>query len=159
MFLRTGGSSSCRKCSSNLLLNVTKYNQQSNYMVDDNTLPQVCRKMVLEGDCNEYVKTAGRPYMGIVVVISRQLGLLTKQNVCHKMTTFHNLAMQVYSRCQNDRSKSLNTAAMVRTQTSRRDVRRLCSQVRANILFRTALDSSQCLLLVRNSQFPALHGT
>ena len=95
MFLRTGGSSSCRKCSSNLLLNVTKYNQQSNYMVDDNTLPQVCRKMVLEGDCNEYVKTAGRPYMGIVVVISRQLGLLTKQNVCHKMDRFCGLVVRV----------------------------------------------------------------
>jgi len=128
-FLRKGGRVSCRKCSSNLLLSITKYNQQSNYLVADNTLPQVCRKMMLEGDCNGKVKTAGRPYMGILVVISRQLGLLTKQNAFHKMTTFHNLAMEVYSNRENHRSESFNTAAMVRTQTFRKDVRRPWNQV------------------------------
>jgi hypothetical protein len=52
---------------------------------------------MLEGDCNGKVKTAGGSYVGIVVVISRLLGLLTKQNVLvfHKMKTFHNLAMEV----------------------------------------------------------------
>lgn len=158
-FLRKIGSSSCRKCSSNLLLSITTYEQQSNYSVADNTLPQVCFKMMLEVDCNGKVKTSGRQYMGIVVVTSRQLGLPTKQNVFHKKITFHNLAMGVYSSCENHRSESFNTVAIVRTHTFWRDVRRPCNRVCANIRFRTALNSSQCLLLVRNSQFAALHGT
>jgi len=97
--------------------------------------------------------------MGIVLVISRQMELLTKQNVFHKMRTSHNLAVEVYSRCENHRSESFNTAAMVRTQTFPRDVCRPYDRVCANIRFRTALDSSQCLPLVRNSQLAALHGT
>jgi hypothetical protein len=55
--------------------------------------------------------------MGIVVVISRQLGLLTKQSVFHKMVTFHNLAKEVYSSFENHQSESFKTTAMVRTQT------------------------------------------
>jgi len=72
---------------------------------------------MLESDCNGKVKTAGRPYMGTVVVISRQLGFLTKQTVFHEMITFHNLAKEVYSSCENHQSESFTTAAMVSTQT------------------------------------------
>jgi hypothetical protein len=67
--------------------------------------------------------------MGNVVVISRQLERLTKQNVLHKMTIFHNLAMEVYSICENYLSESFNTVTMLHTQTFRREDRRHCIRV------------------------------
>jgi hypothetical protein len=72
-FLPKGGSSFCRKCSSNLLLNITKYNKQSNYLVADNTLPQndVGRWLqrigkdcweTIHGYCGTDITSTGTPY-------------------------------------------------------------------------------------------------
>ena len=80
------------------------------------------------------------------------------------MMIFHNLALEVYSSYENHRSEGLNTAAMESTQTFRREVRRPGNRVCAfhgqcEHALSAALDCSQYLFLVRNSQFAALHGT